>query len=150
MPNAAVIEAMLLRWGESPTGRTVTFLLPEDDGQHPFKGLKSGPSNGQRLALSVALIADDETQQPVEERKSFAQRAGILCNEGAFHRFLSERYLEEAVFGSASHEKVADAAAETIRIICRVPSRRDLIDGTPAGKRYLELDAEYAAWLRHG
>lgn len=149
--GAQVIEVMLLRWGESPTGRTVTFLLPEDDGPHPFKGVKSGPSNGQRLALSVALIADDETQHQIEPPKSFAQRAGILCNEGAFHTFLTEKYVGTTFTAAAKfpNDKVK-AAAEAVRLLCKVHSRKDLLDGTPAGRRYLELDAEYAGWLRHG
>lgn len=149
--GAQVIEVMLLRWGESPTGRTVTFLLPEDDGPHPFKGVKSGPSNGQRLALSVALIADDETQKTLEPPRSFAQRAGILCNEGAFHTFLTEKYLGKTLAAARKFpDDAKQAAAEALRIICNVHSRKDLLDGTPAGRRYLELDAEYAGWLRHG
>lgn len=64
MDSAAVIEAMLLRWSDSHIGRTVTLLLP-DDGEHPFRGLKCGPANGQRLALSVALISDDESQRQI-------------------------------------------------------------------------------------
>ena len=31
-------EVLLLRWGENQQGRTVTFLLPDDEGEHPFKG----------------------------------------------------------------------------------------------------------------
>ena len=80
MTNAAVIEAMLLRWGDThSSGRTVTFQLPDDGGEHPFKGLKCGPANGQRLALSVALINDDESQsgaEPVNEPASAETSAG--------------------------------------------------------------------------
>jgi hypothetical protein len=151
MTNAAVIESMLLRWGEGPSGKTVTFLLPEDDGPHPFKGLKCGPSNGQRLALSVALISDDETQKELEPPKSYAQRAGILCGNEAFHTFLTEQYPTLAFRASASSPNDArEAAAIVVRGLCGVQSRGEIKDGTTAGRRYLELDAEFAGWLRHG
>lgn len=149
--GAQVIEVMLLRWGESPTGRTVTFLLPEDDGPHPFKGLKSGPSYGERLALSVARIADDETQQDVEPPRSFTQRSAILCGEVRFHVFLTERYPAKALAASKEYPNDSKRAAATVlRDLCGVHSRKELLDGTPAGKRFLELEASYAGWLRHG
>jgi hypothetical protein len=154
MSNAAVIESQLLRWSDGPNGRTVTLLLPADTNEHPFRGLKCGPSNGQRLALSVALIADDETQKELEpakvEGRSFAQRAGILCTEGAFHQFLSQKHLKTALQASLCSAKDVDVAAQALRDLCGVASRKDLVDGTPAGRRYLELEAEYSAWLRHG
>jgi hypothetical protein len=65
MQGASVIEAMLLRWCESHNGRTVTLQLPSE-GDHPFRGLPCGPANGQRLAIAVALINDDETTTAVE------------------------------------------------------------------------------------
>lgn len=142
--EAHVIEAMLLRWGEShASGRTVTFVLPEDDGPHPFKGMKCGPANGQRVALSVALINDDETQAP-KERRSFdelplSQQAALLCNEPRFRRFLFERY---------ETEDTSDAAAKAVRIDCGVESRADLDKSQNAAARWRKLHSEYQAWLR--
>lgn len=63
--GAFVIEAMLCSWSDSPAGRKVTFLLPDNGEDHPFKHLKAGTKYGQRLALSMALISDDETETPV-------------------------------------------------------------------------------------
>lgn len=151
MSDRAVIEAMLLSWSESPAGRKVTFLLPADNDPHPFRDLKAGPTHGQRLALSVALISDNEEQKQLGPPKSFAQRAGILCNEGGFHTFLTEKYPETTFRAAAKFPKDAvKAAAEALRSLCNVHTRANLLDGTPAGRRYLEIDAEYAGWLRHG
>lgn len=53
-------EAMLLRWSETPKGRTVTLLLDALEGdQHPFKNLKCGES-GQRMQIAAVLVGDDE------------------------------------------------------------------------------------------
>jgi hypothetical protein len=73
MQDTPVIEAMLLRWSESHNGRTVTLQLPAE-GDHPFRGLPCGPANGQRLAIAVALINDDETTRPVEPEGDGYQR----------------------------------------------------------------------------
>ena len=55
------IEVRLLRWGESSqAGRTVTFLLPED-GEHPFRGMKTGKT-GDLFAMALAKIADTEAK----------------------------------------------------------------------------------------
>lgn len=146
--EAAVIECMLLRWSDSHTGRTVTLLLP-DDGEHPFKGLPCGPANGQRLAVSVALIADDESQQPMEAdkprpsdetpntggAKSVAQRAGILCNDIMFRRFLSEEI-------SPGCSSVGDAAS-AVRDWCGVTTRGAITADNP---RWRDLMERFAGW----
>ncbi len=50
----------LVRWGDSSaSGRTVTFKLPDDDDEHPFKGLDVGAKNGQLLELEVAIYEGD-------------------------------------------------------------------------------------------
>ena len=60
IPFAYKGEAMLVRWSETPKGRTVTLLLdPLVGDQHPFKFLKCG-ENGQRMQIAAALIGDDE------------------------------------------------------------------------------------------
>lgn len=155
----------MLRWGESPTGRTVTFLLPDDTPQHPFRGLKCGPAHGQRLALSVALIHDDETTtahapapQPSDkpasgangngaDRRSFkelprSQQAGILCGDVVFEKFLRDRRGEKVVLDDNGQ---IDAAA-TLRRICCIDSRRDLDTGNAAAAIFDKLRDDYRFW----
>lgn len=46
----------LVRWGDSSSsGRTVTFKLPDDGDEHPFKGLDVGAKNGQLLEMEIAI-----------------------------------------------------------------------------------------------
>ena len=144
--HAGVTEAMLLRWSDNHNGRTVTFQLPAD-GEHPFRGLKCGPTNGQRMALSVALIADDETEHPKpngsEKPKSYAQRAALLCKEPAFWRFYEQRQDFEP-------HRIGDEATmiDFLRLKCGVSSRSEIIEGTEAGRRFRDLVAEYEAWKK--
>lgn len=50
----------LVRWGDgSSSGRTVTFKLPDDDDEHPFKGLDVGAKNGQLLEMEIAIYDGD-------------------------------------------------------------------------------------------
>lgn len=50
----------LLRWSESSSGgRTVTFQLPDDHDEHPFKGLPTGKRDGALLEIAVRMAADE-------------------------------------------------------------------------------------------
>lgn len=70
IPFAYKGEAMLVRWSETPKGRTVTLLLdPLVGDQHPFKFLKCG-ENGQRMQIAAALIGDDEKPAVPPTKKS--------------------------------------------------------------------------------
>lgn len=74
LPFAYKGEAMLLRWSETPKGRTVTLLLdPHEGEQHPFKSLKCG-ENGQRMQIAAVLVGDDDKPVP-PSNNSTARRA---------------------------------------------------------------------------
>lgn len=56
MTEKNVYRVRLLRWGDSSSsGRTVTFKLPDDEEDHPFKGLDVGSRNGQLLEMEIAI-----------------------------------------------------------------------------------------------
>jgi hypothetical protein len=156
MNAAAVIEVMLLRWSDNQNGRTVTFLLPDDGGDHPFKGLKCGPSNGDRLAVSVARIADDETQHAVAQpspsrdsnstaagakQYSLPQRVGMRCSDLRFRKFLVEQDNNEANYIAYD----TDRAADSVRVHCGVKSRSEIQPGTEAARKWDALEAKFLA-----
>lgn len=146
MSGAQVIEAMLLRWSEGPAGRTVTFLLPDEPGtSHAFKGLPSGRVNGQRVALSVALIGDDETQTDHKPRRNWseltpAEQAGIRCGEPAFRKFL--------VAKSLMADDDTDTPADAVRRFCEVKSRSDLKPGTDHARWWHKLNSQFQVWMQ--
>jgi hypothetical protein len=82
---------MLLSWAESSSrGRTVTFMLPEDEETHPFKdfSMKQGKRAGQRFMAVLVQIGDDEQVVP-QQRPS--QIAALLCKDPLFWRWATER-----------------------------------------------------------
>lgn len=74
-------------------------------------------------------------------RYSWAQQAGILSSEMAFWRFLQETKRWAQRINSA------DEAANALRTILGVGSRRDLLVGTPEGDSFRDLQLTYRNWL---
>lgn len=63
-----------------------------------------------------------------------AMKAGIACNEGAFHKFLG-------VDGK-------DAAATRLRRMCEIGSRSELDSDPEAARRFQDIMTSYECWLR--
>lgn len=62
----------LLRWSESSSGgRTVTFQLPDDGDEHPFKGMPTGKRDGAVFEIVVRSASDPDA--PLE---TLASRVG--------------------------------------------------------------------------
>ena len=82
-------------------------------------------------------------QQPRERRPlaelPLAAQAAILGQGPAFWRFLNERH----GYGVSS----PDEAAEAVREICGVSSRRDLLRGSDAGARFFELKGNFDVYM---
>jgi hypothetical protein len=68
-----------------------------------------------------------------------AQRAGILCSEGGFRRFLAER-------GGVQGDLTEEQATWEIHRICNVTSRRFLDHDETAGRLFHEIEIEYRNW----
>lgn len=85
-------ECLLVNWGDtSSRGRTVTLELPQDSDTHPFRDLaiRSGKQAGQRFAIVVVQINDDES--PVVQEKKLSVQAALLCKDAGFRSFIAER-----------------------------------------------------------
>ena len=75
---------------------------------------------------------------------SRAQRAGIMCGEGAFSTFLATEHPNAVVWGDDGDP---DAAA-TLRHICLgIDSRRELDSNEEAAAIFDRLSGEYKAWV---
>jgi hypothetical protein len=112
-------EVMLLGWAESSNrGRTVTFLLDETEDEHPFKHftIKSGKRSGQRFAVVMVQIGEDE--EPVHQEQKPSQVAAVVCKDPQFWRWATERS-----FDTVSNE---DSAANFIRHEVGIKSRSEL------------------------
>ena len=84
MSEKNVYRVRLLRWGDSSaSGRTVTLKLPDDDDEHPFKGLPVRSKNGQLLEMEIAIVDDDgalETLSLVKKAEA-ADQAAPACDQ---------------------------------------------------------------------
>lgn len=80
----------LVRWGDSSSsGRTVTFKLPDDGDEHPFKGLDVGAKNGQLLEMEIAIYdgeGDVESLGTTHKPRAKVQpRLPIVKDDSAAH-----------------------------------------------------------------
>lgn len=100
------------------------------------------PMPGSEIHIGFARIDVSKMQQePVKiGRVGNAQMAGILCNEGGFRTYLSERMGREV--------PDADEAAKVVRLACSVKSRADLDTDKHGAKLWRDLKADYELWLR--
>jgi hypothetical protein len=69
-----------------------------------------------------------------------AQQAGILCNDTRFQNFAATRC------GMPGQQFSATAAAEYLRNVCQIDSRRALNCSGPAQSRLQALRTEFDAW----
>lgn len=124
-------EAMLLRWSETPKGRTVTLLLDPLVGEtHPFKNLKCG-ENGQRMQLAAVLVGDDEnpvpppntstTRTPFKDLPRSAQ-AAIKCQDIQFRVWFCD--LLPKCFGGEPDE--ISACDRELKKLLGITSKREL------------------------
>lgn len=89
-------------------------------------------------------------RKPVDPDKRLAQRAGILCSDRAFHRFIAEHY--GFVFSTDADED-NERAAQFVRQRCQVDSRANIRPHTEAATRFDLLESAFICWrdgARHG
>lgn len=80
---------------------------------------------------------------PRGEAKNLAAEAGMLCGERAFMVFLEERH-------GLDRPLTADKAAQKVRSLCGVTSRKDFNNDERAAAAWQQLGRDYRAWKRAG
>lgn len=127
---------------------------------------------GTRYVLAMVEIGDDEQPLPPhpavaaprpaeatplksagenKQKRSFEeipapQQAGMLCNDEAFQKFLSETYHRWWENGLSRDWSPHDTARQIICTLCKVSSRKDL---TPSNTEWHTLVLNFRAWQRH-
>lgn len=118
------------------------------------------PGSGAGIPVGIARLnpehvtpdSDTTSSQTGPTRRTFselpyAQQAAIRCGEEQFQQFLINNKTGSA--GAWRSEKPrAEVAAMAVRYLCEVPSRKDIIEGSPAGEAWAALEAEYWSWQR--
>lgn len=156
-------EVFLLSWGEtSSRGKTVTFALDVDsapDG-HPFKGLGTG-KHGQKFVIVAVPVTDSGTPLSPETAQEGLSSDSVqtgsrnvtapVSGEAKERRRFSELPLPQQVAlrcAEAAFQKWAgldgeDVLAAWVRFNCDVKTRKEILPGTEAAKKWLALETRY-------
>jgi hypothetical protein len=95
------------------------------------------PLPGQEIHVAVARLSTNRGTPKTQT--NLAQQAGIACGTSSFHIFLQE-----------THPHVtSDTAAQMVRDICGVASRRELDSDPAKGRLWQALHGRYIEWLDH-
>jgi hypothetical protein len=134
-------EAILQNFGETASKpRYVEFVISEEGDKHPFKGQKCGRQYGQRVALIVVPIDDEEHVQPTgPENKRIITQAAMACQDSRFWDFVRENFKEFGFDDRCKNQSYVEVAADFVRAYCNVSSRRDLTATPEAAKAWAEL-----------
>jgi hypothetical protein len=130
-------EAQLLAWSNTHNaGPKITVALPNEEALDRFKALtlKSGKQAGQRLALAVVAVGDDEkpiVQELVPSREVLgmgvlAKTAAMMCANPDFQRWLVRTFPTIAEEVASEGQSTTELSAEIVRSVCCVGSRAEL------------------------
>ena len=126
----------------------LVFEVPLEGADAAYQALGGMPDPGKSVWCAVARL-DTGNKPPVLHKEAgpagepgpasrLTRQAAIACKDPMFRKFLMQHGM---LFGDSS-----DNAAVTVRLICDVQSRRDIIPGTPAGDEWENLYGKFIAW----
>lgn len=166
MSTPAALEVIVLSATTSETKasgklRKVSFLLPNDEGEHPFSGMI-----GERLHIVCLKINDDETTVPVAQRierpapdreaagstpagnakrkwsdMPAASQIALACKNPLFREWLDRH--------AAEHIPDEETAQTVVKDILGLDRKRDLLPGTEAFSEWTRMQGEFDVWLRY-
>lgn len=132
MTAPAAIKATYSEWKMVKTRKVLvlSFEVPLEHQAEVMAALGT-PMPDQEIWVAIARL--NEVAAEAKGGK-YAQMAGIMSSEGAFHKFVDVPDEE--------------AAAQYIRDLCGVLSRRHLDHNDEAARKFLHLKSDYVFWLR--
>lgn len=140
MPMPAAIQGQLVSIKNVSTHKSacLTIHVPEEQALQAIEAF-GWPTMVNPVPVALARI--DPNAKPERKGGPLARRAGILCSEGAFQKFLTER-----IGRPYANVTNAEEAADYVRFKCEVNSRAELDHNPEAADRFRALDSEYVAW----
>lgn len=118
------------------------------------QGLAKVAEPAEQAAAGVVIEAPPPAV-PAERRSwhsmSYAQRAGIRCGEATFWKFLKKDYepIWRARAVSGQNLTHAEVAADVVRRVCGVTSRREIDTKPTAQENFNIIEQQYSLWLRY-
>jgi hypothetical protein len=118
-------------------GWKITLAVPDDEVPKQLDAIGAG----KRFMLALVPIGDDEQPEPIIRPKGggLAQRAGIICNQPSFWKWLYE---------DGYHCLNQSDASIFVRNRCGVTSRAELDHNEDAGKLFENFLTDYEMWMR--
>lgn len=129
--SALQFEAVKLALKQDATGYIMTIKIHPDE--VPEELLRDFV--GSRYGVAMVRINDDESPMMVKNR---VQKAGMLCRNNWFHKFLQENY----EVGKANEA----VATRFIHDICGIKSRTELNGNAEAQAAFDKVCQEYEDW----
>jgi hypothetical protein len=92
------------------------------------------------------VITDELIEQAKRENETDAvKQAGMRCADPRFHKFLEET---NSAWKLMKEGTPTERAAELVRAIVGVKSRKDITPGSEAAQHWHDLESRFQAWLR--
>ena len=97
------------------------------------------------LVREAQIIQDRRAQAERENATDAVKQAGMRCSDPRFHKFLEET---NSAWKLMKEGTPAERAAELVRAIVGVKSRKDITPGSEAAEHWHDLESKFQAWLR--
>ena len=139
-----------LRFIKTRSMAAITVEIPIEQAS-AFVAAFGAPMPGTGIPVAIARLDPEKAvsaPEPLKERRSwsdlsYAQQAGIRCNEPDFWEFINE--LAECPPDTINSP---EGAASFVRVHCGVKSRAQITVGSLASNNWLNLNDKYEAWQR--
>lgn len=107
-------------------------------------------TTSQRITFKSALDrrykpAAQQADAERENETDLVKQCGMRCSDPRFHKFLEET---NSAWKLMTQGTPTERAAELVRAICGVKSRKDLATNNEAAEHWHELESRFQAWLR--
>lgn len=144
--TAAAIQAEYADYKRVKTRKVLQLICEVPIEQAPeIHKMLGEPAFGERqITVAIARLNVAAVAPEPPKAKNYAQQAAMCCQEQAFIQFLRET----VDIGPYGHDWGEGEAASTVRALCQVSSRSQLIEGSEAGERWRKLWLDYQNWLK--
>jgi hypothetical protein len=137
----------------------IVFEVPVEKADDAYSVLGGMPNSGEEIWCAIArlkesaVLADAAGAAPSPSssapaatpfRNHLTRRAGILCNDPMFHRYLE--HMQDELGLAARHSYDKEHATNYLRSYCKVESRKDILPGTEAATRLDLLESAFVCW----
>ena len=144
MSEPAVFKATYSDW-RLIRGRKVVqvvFEIPLEAADSAYATLGGMPNPAAEAWCAIARLDPETASEPPAAKAAsdtrMAQRAGMLCKDPVFWRFLNN-FAADVITD-------AEKAAAAVRSVCEVKSRSEIKPNTTAGDRWDWLEGEFIVW----